>query len=107
MDPITLANRIVWEAASQKYVDEYEEHLAQAASGTALIETERRLLREVLDRCPEVVHLQSGHGLDDVALVYAGANPWWASTTAKWPSARRGGGSRVGRSTNPSSRTAS
>jgi ubiquinone/menaquinone biosynthesis C-methylase UbiE len=47
--------------------------LAQAETGSSLIDTERRILREVLDRSPQVVHLQSGHGLDDVALVYAGA----------------------------------
>lgn len=47
--------------------------MARAAAGDSLIVTERRLLREVLDASPEVVHLQSGHGLDDIALVYAGA----------------------------------
>jgi SAM-dependent methyltransferase len=73
VDPTTRANRIAWEAASQKHVQEYEDHLAQAAAGSSLIDTERDLLREVLERSPEVVHLQSGHGLDDVALVYAGA----------------------------------
>jgi hypothetical protein len=41
--------------------------LAQAAAGSSLIEPERDLLREVLLRSPEVVHLQSGHGLDDIA----------------------------------------
>jgi SAM-dependent methyltransferase len=73
VDPTTTANRVAWEAASQKYVLEYEEHLALAATGSSLIDTERHLLREVLGRSPEVVHLQSGHGLEDVALVYAGA----------------------------------
>jgi SAM-dependent methyltransferase len=73
VDPTTRANRIAWEAASQKYVQEYEDHLAQAATGSSLIDTERHLLREVLQRSPEVVHLQSGHGLEDVALAYAGA----------------------------------
>ncbi len=73
MDPTTRANRIAWEAASQRYVDEYADHLAQAAAGSSLIGTERQLLREVLRRSPEVVHLQSGHGLEDVALVHAGA----------------------------------
>jgi SAM-dependent methyltransferase len=73
VDLTTRANRIAWEAASQKYVLEYEDHLAQAATGSSLVDTERHLLRDVLDRSPEVVHLQSGHGLEDVALVYAGA----------------------------------
>jgi SAM-dependent methyltransferase len=66
-------NRIAWETASQKHVREYEEHLARAVAGSSLCTTERELLREVLGRAPEVVHLQSGHGLDDVALVAAGA----------------------------------
>lgn len=73
MDPTTDANRIAWEAASQKHVREYDELLAQAATGSSLNETERMLLGEILLRSPEVVHLQSGHGLDDVALVKAGA----------------------------------
>ena len=41
--------------------------------GNALTGMERDLLREILRGAPEVVHLQSGHGLDDVALVQAGA----------------------------------
>lgn len=73
MDLTSSANRVVWESASQKYLHEYEDFLAQAATGASLINTERELLRDVLDRSPEVVHLQSGHGLEDVALVYAGA----------------------------------
>ena len=73
MDSVTRANRAAWEAASRKHVREYEDLLAEAASGSSLIGTERGLLREILDRSPQVVHLQSGHGLDDVALVRAGA----------------------------------
>jgi SAM-dependent methyltransferase len=73
MDDTTRANRIAWETASAKHVREYDELLAQAASGSSLIDVERHLLGEVLRREPEVVHLQSGHGLDDVALVRAGA----------------------------------
>jgi SAM-dependent methyltransferase len=73
VDSTTRANRAVWEEASRKHVREYDDLLAQAASGSSLIATERELLREVLDRAPAVVHLQSGHGLDDVALVHAGA----------------------------------
>ena len=64
---------MAWEAASQKYVREYGDLLAQAASGSSLVETERDLLRGILRFSPVVVHLQSGHGLDDVALVQAGA----------------------------------
>ena len=73
MDPVTRANRTAWEAASQKHVREYGDLLAQAAAGSSLTGTERELLREILGRSPAVVHLQSGHGLDDVALVRAGA----------------------------------
>lgn len=73
MDDTTRANRAVWEAASLKHVREYDDLLAQAASGSSLIATERDLLEPVLRSAPEVVHLQSGHGLDDVALVQAGA----------------------------------
>ena len=64
---------MAWEAASRKYVREYGDLLAQAASGSSLAGTERDLLREILRCSPEVVHVQSGHGLDDVALVQAGA----------------------------------
>jgi SAM-dependent methyltransferase len=73
VDPVTRANRTAWEAASHKHVREYADLLAQAAAGSSLTGTERQLLREVLGRSPRVVHLQSGHGLDDVALVRAGA----------------------------------
>jgi AcrR family transcriptional regulator len=73
VDSATQANRTAWEAASQKHVHEYADLLAQAACGSSLTAAERDLLREVLRGSPEVVHLQSGHGLDDVALVRAGA----------------------------------
>lgn len=64
---------MAWEAASQKHVREYDDLLAQAASGSSLTSTERDLLQAILRSAPSVVHLQSGHGLDDVALVHAGA----------------------------------
>ncbi|HEY3686291.1 MAG TPA: class I SAM-dependent methyltransferase [Streptosporangiaceae bacterium] len=73
MDPTTRANRGAWETASRKHVREYAELLAEAASGSSLIDVERALLRDVLARDPDVVHLQSGNGTDDVALVRAGA----------------------------------
>jgi hypothetical protein len=75
VDSTTQANRTAWEAASQKHVREHGDLLAQAAAGSSLTGTERDLLREILGCSPEVVHLQSGHGLDDVALVQAGARP--------------------------------
>ncbi|QSB16666.1 class I SAM-dependent methyltransferase [Natronosporangium hydrolyticum] len=74
MDPTTRANRLVWEDASQKYVNEYDEFRNQAATGSSLLDAERELLRDVLRDAPAVVHLQSGHGLEDAALVHAGAS---------------------------------
>lgn len=68
-----MANQIAWNAASQKYINEHGSLLAQAASGSSLNDTERELLQEILSRSPDVVHLQSGHGLDDVALIQCGA----------------------------------
>jgi len=73
MDPTTRTNRAAWETASQKHVREYQDLLKQAADGSSLLDTERDLLRPVLAAAPQVVHLQSGHGLDDVALIRAGA----------------------------------
>ena len=73
MDAVTQANREAWEAASRKHVREYDDLLTLAASGAALNTVERGLLRDILDRAPEVVHPQSGHGLEDAALVQAGA----------------------------------
>lgn len=73
MDEITRANRRAWETASDKHVREYDDLRAEAASGSSLVDLERTLLREVLSTAPEVVHWQSGHGTDDVALVRSGA----------------------------------
>ncbi|TCM47740.1 bifunctional 2-polyprenyl-6-hydroxyphenol methylase/3-demethylubiquinol 3-O-methyltransferase UbiG [Kribbella sp. VKM Ac-2568] len=72
MDAEVAGNRAAWEIASQKHVREYDE-LLTAAAEAELLERELRLLREVLQARPAVVHLQSGHGLDDVALTKAGA----------------------------------
>lgn len=72
MDSTTRANRQAWETASQGAL-EYHDFLGQADSGTSLVATERALLAEVLRRSPDVVHLQSGNGTDDVALIRAGA----------------------------------
>jgi SAM-dependent methyltransferase len=73
VDFTTRGNRRAWEAASEKYVREYPAMLATAASGSSLLPVERSLLGDVLAGSPEVVHLQSGNGTDDVALVKAGA----------------------------------
>ena len=74
MDAVTAANRLAWEAASRTHVREYDDLLAQAESGSSLNAIERGLLAGILDGAPQVVHLQSGHGLEDAALVQAGAN---------------------------------
>jgi SAM-dependent methyltransferase len=73
MDPSTSRNLIAWEAASRKYVDEYEELLDEARTKSALFACELELLRPLLASAPAVVHLQSGNGLDDIALVAEGA----------------------------------
>ncbi len=66
-------NRASWEAASQKYVREYDDLVRRARDGSSLASCELDVLRPLLDSSPVVVHLQSGHGLDDVSLVAAGA----------------------------------
>ena len=73
MESDSRRNRIAWEAASEKHVLEYQEHLAQARDECSLFAAELDLLRPILAASPDVVHLQSGHGLDDIALVKAGA----------------------------------
>jgi SAM-dependent methyltransferase len=66
-------NRTAWETASRKHWREYDDLLAQARTGSSLVDSERALLAPLLADRPDVVHLQSGHGLDDVDLVAAGA----------------------------------
>lgn len=66
-------NRSAWEAASQFHLDEYQKLLARARNECSLSAHELDLLRPLLAHSPAVVHLQSGHGLDDIALVDAGA----------------------------------
>jgi SAM-dependent methyltransferase len=73
VDATTHANRHAWETASEKHVREYADLLATAADGSSLLPVERELLSGVLRQSPAVVHLQSGNGTDDVALVGAGA----------------------------------
>lgn len=70
---MTKRNRAAWERASGKYVREDEAFRAVAAAGSSLLDTEREMLRDVLRSAPRTVHLQSGNGTDDVALVSAGA----------------------------------
>ncbi|MET0692508.1 MAG: class I SAM-dependent methyltransferase [Propionibacteriaceae bacterium] len=73
MDEQVKANRAVWETASQKHVREFDDLLTVARTGASLVDAERQRLAPILAHRPDVVHLQSGHGLDDVALVQAGA----------------------------------
>jgi SAM-dependent methyltransferase len=73
MEPGVRRNRIAWESASRKHVDEYQELLEEARNQSSLLPCELDLLRPLLAQLPAVVHLQSGHGLDDIALVAAGA----------------------------------
>jgi SAM-dependent methyltransferase len=63
--------RAAWEDASQKHVREYAEHLEQARHWR-LLPIEKELLAPLLPGA-EVLHPQSGHGLDDHALVRLGA----------------------------------
>ncbi|MEV6350111.1 class I SAM-dependent methyltransferase [Actinoplanes sp. NPDC051851] len=73
MDEVTHANRTAWNQAYATLHQTYDELLAEAASGTSLLASERELLRDILAGGPTVVHPQSGNGKDDIALVQAGA----------------------------------
>jgi SAM-dependent methyltransferase len=73
MDATTASNRAAWQTASRKHLREYDELLARAREESSLLACETELLRPLLAATPDVVHLQSGHGLDDIALAVAGA----------------------------------
>ena len=73
MDAELERNRSVWERASHKHVREQAELLREARTGSSLVEAELEVLRPLLAARPMVVHLQSGHGLDGIGLVRAGA----------------------------------
>ena len=73
VDPDVRLNRAAWEAASEKHIREYQGLLQQARVQSSLTECELDVLRPLLVSSPAVVHLQSGHGLDDVGLAAAGA----------------------------------
>ncbi|WP_432510640.1 class I SAM-dependent methyltransferase [Kineococcus sp. SYSU DK001] len=64
--------RRAWAQAAGKYVREHERFLAQARTAE-LFAVERRVLAPVLAATPAVLHPMSGNGVDDVALVRAGA----------------------------------
>jgi SAM-dependent methyltransferase len=63
--------RAAWEDASSKHVREYAEHL-ELARTARLLPIEEQLLRPLVAGA-QVLHPQSGHGLDDHALVRLGA----------------------------------
>ena len=63
--------RAAWEDASQKHVREYAEHLEMARTAR-LLPIEEQVLGPLLPGA-EVLHPQSGHGLDDHALMRLGA----------------------------------
>ncbi len=67
-----VGNREAWETASRKHIREYEALLRQARV-EALAGIEREVLGPLLSTGPDVVHLHSGHGVDDHALLRAGA----------------------------------
>lgn len=70
--PSHESTRRAWEDASQKHVREYDDLLAGARDARLLpIETE--LLGPILVAGADVVHPQSGHGMEDHALVKLGA----------------------------------
>lgn len=73
--PVDVAsNRAAWDVAAHKYVDETDALLAEAAGGSSLAHVEEVLLAPLLAGSPRVIHVQSGHGLDDHALVAGGAS---------------------------------
>ncbi len=73
-DSTVRVNRAVWESVSHKHVRESASLLAEAQTGQPLTYAEREMLGPILARRPTVVHLQSGHGMDDIALAKAGAS---------------------------------
>lgn len=63
--------RRAWEDASQKHVREYDDLLEQARTAR-LLPVEQQVLRPVIEGA-EVLHPQSGHGIDDHGLIRLGA----------------------------------
>jgi SAM-dependent methyltransferase len=71
-ETVATRRRPAWAEASRKYLHEYDDLLAQARTAR-LLPVEEELLGPLLALGPAVLHPQSGHGLDDHALVAAGA----------------------------------
>lgn len=64
--------REAWSRAGEKYVREHAEFLEQARTAT-LFAHELDLVGPLLTQGPEVLHPMSGNGVDDHALLHAGA----------------------------------
>ncbi|GAB3452188.1 class I SAM-dependent methyltransferase [Kineococcus endophyticus] len=64
--------REAWGRAGEKYVREHAEFLEQARTAT-LFPHELEVVADLLRQGPEVLHLMSGNGVDDHALLRAGA----------------------------------
>lgn len=71
-DDDAASTRRAWEEASAKHVREHDA-LREEARTARLLPAEVALLAPVLRGRPRVLHPQSGHGVDDHALVRAGA----------------------------------
>jgi SAM-dependent methyltransferase len=72
VDARSERNRMAWDVAARKYVEESDDLLGTAQAGSSLLASERELLQPILQTADVVVHLQSGHGLDDLDLARAG-----------------------------------
>ncbi len=72
MDPLVANNQAVWDGASGKHVRDYAQLLATARTAV-LPDRELAMIADLLAGGPEVVHLQSGHGIEDHGLLHAGA----------------------------------
>ena len=66
------STRAAWDAASEKHVREYDDLLAEARTAR-LLPVEERVLAPFVAGA-RIVHPQSGHGIDDAALVRLGAH---------------------------------
>jgi SAM-dependent methyltransferase len=92
VDPTTRANQIAWDAASQKYLSEYDDFLAEAATGSTLRDTERSILGGGLERalgvpCRYIVAVVPEVPLEDSCadLVYTGKGALiWMPDLEKW-----------------------
>lgn len=67
-EDLTRRNRRAWEVAATKYVVETDELVRKALADGALLGSERAVLAPRLASAKVVVHLQSGHGIEDLDL---------------------------------------